>query len=226
MPMKKITKKLYLETADRIMARNAEPLHTEPITFDINKDIYDQPAWSHLLNPASIILPAQPVMSDLAEQWETAYLQWSNAWSGSISDAVYHAEFRKVVDIDAEAGWGNRPDRPAKSINTARMEIQQKMHKLQEAIDKANTLTTELQQLEMAGARAEFEDFKTKSQRYHWSLKSKVESLESQAKRDQEVIDQYDWEQKSKGWNELHEMALHEDWKRRCYPEAFITASA
>ena len=206
--MSTITKKTYLETTARIEARNAEPIN--PIQLVIDKDLYEQLPQDHsVLNPANFILPAQPIKSDLAEAWETTYRQWSNAWSTGISDAVYYAEFRKVVDIEEQWRF-NRDPLPAKSVNTARIELQQKMHLLQEAIDKATALTTDLQQLEMAGARAEFDDWQTKTSRYHFNLKSHIERLGSLARHDQELVELYAVQQ----MNKLHQQALAEDWLR------------
>jgi len=223
--MSKVTKKLYLETIARIEARNAEPIN--PIQLTIDKEWGEQLTTDQmtLLNPANFILPAKPIKSDLAEAWETTYHQWSNAWSSGISDAVYYAEFRKVVDIEEK--WRFNSDNiPAKSIGYARIELQKGLHQLQEAIDKATALTTELQQLEMAGARADHDDWTVKIARYNWDMESRIQRLESQARTDQQTVEQYEWEQKSKAWNDLHVEALNEDWRRSHSPHLFVTASA
>ena len=224
--MSKVTKKTYLETIARIEARNAEPINPIQLTLDGYTSEQLTPEQYKLLNPANFILPAQPIKSELAEAWETAHTQWRGAWNDTIWRTVQNADFGDIVNLEPSAGWRGQPDRPAKSVGTARIALQQEMHKLQEAIDKATALTNDLQGLEMSGARAEFEDWQTKARLYHWHIKSFVEAMERQVERDQEVVAQYEWQQKSKAWNDLHEEAFREDWSRRFYPEQYVTASA
>jgi len=225
--MSKVTKKTYLETIARIEARNAEPINPIQLTLDGYTSEQLTPEQYKLLNPANFILPAQPIKSELAEAWETTLVAWRSAWDGSIWRTVQDAHFGDIANLDAvEHAWRPADNHPAQSVGSARIKLQQEMHKLQEVIDKATALTNDLQGLEMSGARADFEDWQTKSRLYHWHIKQFVEGLEHQAKRDQEVIDQYEWQQKSKAWNDLHEEAFREDWSRRFYPELYVTASA
>jgi hypothetical protein len=225
--MSKVTKKLYIETIARIEARNAEPINPIQLTLDGYTSEQLTIEQRQLLNPANFILPAQPIKSELAEAWETTYTQWRGAWNGSIWRTVQDAHFGDIANLDAvEHAWRPEDNHPAQSVGSARIRIQQEMHKVQEAIDKATALTTDLQGLEMSGARADFEDWQTKARLYHWHIKQFVEGLEHQVESDQRVVERYEWQQKSKAWNDLHEMALHEDWKRTCYPELFVTASA
>jgi hypothetical protein len=225
--MSTITKKLFQETTARIVARNAEPIN--PIQLTLDGHITDQltSQQRQLLNPANFILPEAPVKSELAEAWETTLVAWRSAWDGSIWRTVQDAQFSDIVNLDAIShSWRDSDNRPAKSVGTARIELQQEMHKLQEAIDKANALTIDLQQLEMAGARAEFEDWQTKARLYHWHIKSHVEGLEGQAKRDEQLVTNYLAQQATKAMNRLHMEAFNENWERTYFPEKFVTASA
>lgn len=217
--MSKVTKKLYLETIARIEARNAEPIN--PVTLDLNFDPYNQPVeWRNLLNPANIILPEQPVMSDLAKAWQETYDQWRTAWNNNIWREVQRVDYWKLTSLEN--------DHQPVSVTKAGVALNKVGKGIEDAIDSANRLTHELAQLEQAGARAEFEDFQSKSQRYHWHFKSRVEGLQATVERDQQTVEQYEWQLKSKALNldALHQEAIHEDWNRRFYPELFVTASA
>jgi len=200
-----ITKKTYIEAQARIAQRSAEPL--QRIHLNTQVQIWEQltPEQRTLLNAEHFILPAQPVKSDLAKEWNEAFYEWRQAWS-TVGQS-HQWDINEHVELKADY-------KTPVSVASARVDLAVIVGEIETAIANAQRLTRELEQLEQAGARAEFDDFETQNRTYFWSVRDYVEGLKRKSVLDQETVLEYEAQQAKKAMDKAHQEALEENWTR------------